>query len=131
MPGARGDERRRSIHTAAHRTAHRTALSSAGLCGSRSRPSHAARAGMERAGDVHCRLARARDADLTQARRRAYSCCQPLLPSMRCRRRTAFLRSTCAPAFASEALVLGAMPSSTAVVVLALERPIANGTRIG
>jgi len=42
-----------------------------------------------------------------------------------------FLRSTCAPAFASEALLLGAMPSSTDVVVLALERPVANGTRVG
>jgi len=50
---------------------------------------------------------------------------------MRCRRRTTFLRSTCAPAFAGEVLVLGAMPSSTDVVLLALERPVANGTRVG
>ena len=42
-----------------------------------------------------------------------------------------FLRSTCAPAFASGALLLGALPSSTDVVVLALERPVANGTRVG
>jgi hypothetical protein len=28
-------------------------------------------------------------------------------------------------------LVLGAMPSATEVILLALERPVANGTRIG
>ena len=33
--------------------------------------------------------------------------------------------------FTSEVLVLGAMPSSTDVVLLAVERPVANGTRIG
>lgn len=33
--------------------------------------------------------------------------------------------------FTSEVLVLGAMPSSTEVVLLATERPVANGTRIG
>jgi tRNA-binding protein len=33
--------------------------------------------------------------------------------------------------FTSEVLVLGAMPSETEVVLLAVERPVANGTRIG
>jgi tRNA-binding protein len=33
--------------------------------------------------------------------------------------------------FTSEVLVLGAMPTATEVVLLALERPVANGTRIG
>ena len=33
--------------------------------------------------------------------------------------------------FASEVLVLGAMPQPHEVVLLALERPVANGTRIG
>jgi tRNA-binding protein len=33
--------------------------------------------------------------------------------------------------FTSEVLVLGAMPSATEVVLLAVERPVANGTRIG
>jgi tRNA-binding protein len=33
--------------------------------------------------------------------------------------------------FTSEVLVLGAMPDATEVVLLALERPVANGTRIG
>jgi tRNA-binding protein len=33
--------------------------------------------------------------------------------------------------FTSEVLVLGAMPSATDVILLALERPVANGTRIG
>ncbi len=33
--------------------------------------------------------------------------------------------------FASEVLVLGAMPSQTEVVLLAVDRPVANGTRIG
>ena len=33
--------------------------------------------------------------------------------------------------FTSEVLVLGAMPNATDVVVLAVERPVANGTRIG
>ena len=33
--------------------------------------------------------------------------------------------------FTSEVLVLGAMPTQTEVVLLALERPAANGTRIG
>jgi tRNA-binding protein len=33
--------------------------------------------------------------------------------------------------FTSECLVLGAMPNDTEVVLLALERPAANGTRIG
>lgn len=33
--------------------------------------------------------------------------------------------------FVSEVLVLGGMPSETEVVLLALERPVANGTRIG
>ena len=33
--------------------------------------------------------------------------------------------------FTSEVLVLGAMPTATDVVLLALERPVANGTRIG
>ena len=33
--------------------------------------------------------------------------------------------------FTSEVLVLGAMPLATEVVLLALERPVANGTRIG
>ena len=33
--------------------------------------------------------------------------------------------------FDSEVLVLGAMPSSTEVVLLALERRVENGTRIG
>jgi tRNA-binding protein len=32
--------------------------------------------------------------------------------------------------FESEVLVLGACPSTTEVVLLALERPVANGTRI-
>jgi tRNA-binding protein len=33
--------------------------------------------------------------------------------------------------FSSEVLVLGAMPSPTEVVLLAVDRPVANGTRIG
>jgi len=33
--------------------------------------------------------------------------------------------------FTSEVLVLGAMPTATDVVLLAVERPVANGTRIG
>lgn len=33
--------------------------------------------------------------------------------------------------FTSEVLVLGAMPTSTEVVLLAVEHPVANGTRIG
>jgi tRNA-binding protein len=33
--------------------------------------------------------------------------------------------------FVSQVLVLGAMPSATEVILLALERPVANGTRIG
>ena len=33
--------------------------------------------------------------------------------------------------FESEVLVLGAMPTSAEVVLLQLERPVANGTRIG
>lgn len=33
--------------------------------------------------------------------------------------------------FTSEVLVLGAMPNATDVVLLAVERPVANGTRIG
>jgi tRNA-binding protein len=33
--------------------------------------------------------------------------------------------------FVSQGLVLGAMPSATEVILLALERPVANGTRIG
>lgn len=33
--------------------------------------------------------------------------------------------------FVSEVLVLGAMPSSTEVVLLALDQPVQNGTRIG
>src|SRR5437868_9011588 len=33
--------------------------------------------------------------------------------------------------FSSEVLVLGGMPSATEVVLLAVERPVANGTRIG
>jgi tRNA-binding protein len=33
--------------------------------------------------------------------------------------------------FSSEVLVLGGMPTATEVVLLALERPVANGTRIG
>jgi tRNA-binding protein len=33
--------------------------------------------------------------------------------------------------FDSEVLVLGAMPTSTEVVLLAVDRPVANGTRIG
>lgn len=33
--------------------------------------------------------------------------------------------------FESEVLVLGAMPSGREVVLLALERPVENGTRIG
>lgn len=33
--------------------------------------------------------------------------------------------------FTSEVLVLGAMPTTTDVVLLGLERPVANGTRIG
>jgi tRNA-binding protein len=33
--------------------------------------------------------------------------------------------------FTSEVLVLGAMPTATEVVLLAVERPVTNGTRIG
>jgi len=33
--------------------------------------------------------------------------------------------------FTSEVLVLGAMPQATEVVLLALDQPVANGTRIG
>lgn len=33
--------------------------------------------------------------------------------------------------FTSEVLVLGAMPQSTEVVLLAVDHPVANGTRIG
>ncbi len=33
--------------------------------------------------------------------------------------------------FSSEVLVLGAMPSPTEVILLAVDRPVANGTRIG
>ncbi len=33
--------------------------------------------------------------------------------------------------FVSEVLVLGAMPSATEVVLLAVDHPVANGTRIG
>ena len=33
--------------------------------------------------------------------------------------------------FTSEVLVLGAMPNATEVVLLAVERPVVNGTRIG
>jgi tRNA-binding protein len=33
--------------------------------------------------------------------------------------------------FLSEVLVLGAMPSATDVVLLAVDEPVANGTRIG
>ena len=33
--------------------------------------------------------------------------------------------------YTSEVLVLGAMPTSTEVVLLAVEQPVANGTRIG
>lgn len=33
--------------------------------------------------------------------------------------------------FSSEVLVLGAMPSPTEVVLLAVDQPVANGTRIG
>ncbi|HKN65753.1 MAG TPA: tRNA-binding protein [Gemmatimonadaceae bacterium] len=33
--------------------------------------------------------------------------------------------------FTSEVLVLGAMPTGTEVVLLAVDRPVANGTRIG
>ena len=33
--------------------------------------------------------------------------------------------------FTSEVLVLGAMPDATEVVLLAVERPVANGTRVG
>jgi tRNA-binding protein len=33
--------------------------------------------------------------------------------------------------FMSEVLVLGAMPQATEVVLLALDQPVANGTRIG
>ena len=33
--------------------------------------------------------------------------------------------------FPSEVLVLGAMPNATDVVLLAVERPVVNGTRIG
>lgn len=33
--------------------------------------------------------------------------------------------------FESEVLVLGAMPSATEVVLLAVDQPVANGTRIG
>jgi tRNA-binding protein len=33
--------------------------------------------------------------------------------------------------YVSEVLVLGGMPSETEVVLLALDRPVANGTRIG
>jgi tRNA-binding protein len=35
------------------------------------------------------------------------------------------------PGFTSEVLVLGAMPNATDAVLLAVERPVANGTRIG
>ena len=33
--------------------------------------------------------------------------------------------------FKSEVLVLGGMPTPTEVVLLSLDRPVANGTRIG
>ena len=33
--------------------------------------------------------------------------------------------------FTSEVLVLGAMPTETEVMLLAVDRPVANGTRIG
>ena len=33
--------------------------------------------------------------------------------------------------FTSEVLVLGAMPTATDVVLLAVDQPVANGTRIG
>ncbi|HKW11768.1 MAG TPA: tRNA-binding protein [Gemmatimonadaceae bacterium] len=33
--------------------------------------------------------------------------------------------------FTSEVLVLGAMPNATEVMLLAVERPVVNGTRIG
>lgn len=33
--------------------------------------------------------------------------------------------------FMSEVLVLGAMPNATEVILLALDQPVANGTRIG
>jgi tRNA-binding protein len=33
--------------------------------------------------------------------------------------------------FTSEVLVLGAMPTATEVVLLGVDRPVANGTRIG
>jgi tRNA-binding protein len=33
--------------------------------------------------------------------------------------------------FVSEVLVLGGMPSQTEVILLAVDRPVANGTRIG
>lgn len=33
--------------------------------------------------------------------------------------------------FTSEVLVLGAMPSPTEVILLAVDQPVANGTRIG
>ncbi len=33
--------------------------------------------------------------------------------------------------FTSEVLVLGAMPTATEVVLLSLDQPVANGTRIG
>lgn len=33
--------------------------------------------------------------------------------------------------FTSEVLVLGAMPTQTEVVLLAIDQPVANGTRIG
>ena len=33
--------------------------------------------------------------------------------------------------FTSEVLVLGAMPDAAEVVLLAVERPVANGTRVG
>jgi tRNA-binding protein len=33
--------------------------------------------------------------------------------------------------FTSEVLVLGAMPTTTEVMLLAVDRPVANGTRIG
>jgi tRNA-binding protein len=33
--------------------------------------------------------------------------------------------------YVSEVLVLGAMPSETEVILLALDQPVANGTRIG
>jgi tRNA-binding protein len=33
--------------------------------------------------------------------------------------------------FSSEVLVLGGMPTQTEVVLIALDQPVANGTRIG